>query len=188
MRSDVPSPKSRVRLQKNSHSRPQMGASRARRAERRWTDRPAGCQRMYQRRDYRGAEPIHGATTLRRRARARRTNLKAAVPAAGDVLIAGGADASNRSLASAEFFDPSSGQFFLTGSAISSRAEASATALSPSQVLLDGGFSGRASIKNFSLVLEGSALNNAEIFDETTGAFSRPARWRRRASALPRPR
>jgi Galactose oxidase, central domain len=99
-------------------------------------------------------------------------NLKAAVPAAGDVLIAGGADASNRSLASAEFFDPSSGQFFLTGSAISSRAEAAATALSASQVLLDGGFSGRASIKNFSLVLEGSALNSAEIFDETTGAFS----------------
>ena len=99
-------------------------------------------------------------------------NLKAAVPAAGDVLIAGGADASNRSLASAEFFDPSSGQFFLTGSAISSRADAAATALSPTQVLLDGGFSGRAAIKNFSLVLEGSALNNAEIFDETTGAFS----------------
>jgi hypothetical protein len=99
-------------------------------------------------------------------------NLKAAVPAAGDVLIAGGADASNRSLASAEFFDPSSGQFFLTGSAISSRADAAATALSPTQVLLDGGFSGRAAIKNFSLVLDGSALNNAEIFDETTGAFS----------------
>ena len=99
-------------------------------------------------------------------------NLKAAVPAAGDVLIAGGADASNRSLASAEFFDPSSGQFFLTGSAISSRADAAATALSPTQVLLDGGFSGRAAIKNFSLVLEGSALNNAEIFDETTGTFS----------------
>jgi Galactose oxidase, central domain len=98
--------------------------------------------------------------------------LKAAVPAAGDVLIAGGADASNRSLASAEFFDPSSGQFFLTGSAISSRADAAATTLSPTQVLLDGGFSGRAAIKNFSLVLEGSALNNAEIFDEATGAFS----------------
>jgi hypothetical protein len=99
-------------------------------------------------------------------------NLKAAVPAAGDVLIAGGADASNRSLASAEFFDPSSGQFFLTGSATSSRVDAAAAALSPTQVLLDGGFSGRAAIKNFSLVLKGSALNNAEIFDETTGAFS----------------
>ena len=99
-------------------------------------------------------------------------NLKAAIPAAGDVLIAGGADASNRSLASAEFFDPSSGQFFLTGIAMSSRADAAATALSPTQVLLDGGFSGRATIKNFSLVLEGSALNNAEMFDETTGAFS----------------
>lgn len=98
--------------------------------------------------------------------------IKAAIPAAGDVLIVGGADASNRSLASAEFFDPSSGQFVATGSAASSRAGASAAALSATQVILDGGFSGRAAIKNFSLTLVGNVLSGAEIFDEATGAFS----------------
>jgi hypothetical protein len=99
-------------------------------------------------------------------------NLKAAIPVAGDVLIAGGADASNRSLATAEFFDPSAGQFVVTGGAASSRAGASAVALSATQVMLDGGFSGVAAIKNFSLNLEGSVLSGAEIFDEATGAFS----------------
>ncbi len=99
-------------------------------------------------------------------------NLRAAIPAAGDVLIAGGVDALNRSLASAEFFDLSSGQFVPTGSASSSRAGASAAALSATQVLLDGGFSGSAAIKHFSLALEGNVLGGAEIFDEATGAFS----------------
>ena len=99
-------------------------------------------------------------------------NVGAAIPAAGDVLIAGGADASSRSLASAEFFDPSSGQFVATGSAASSRAGASAAAVSTTQVLLAGGFSGVATIKNSSLNLEGNVLSSAEIFDETTGAFS----------------
>jgi large repetitive protein len=99
-------------------------------------------------------------------------NLKAAIPAAGDVLIAGGADASNQSLASAEFFDPSAGQFVVTGMMSSRRAGASAAALSAGQVILAGGFSGGASIKNFSLALDGSVLSSAEIFDEATGAFS----------------
>ena len=99
-------------------------------------------------------------------------NLKAAIPAAGDVLIAGGADASNRSLASAEFFDPAAGQFVATGTAASSRAGASAAALSATQVIIAGGFSGSAAIKNFSLNLEGNVLSGAEIFDEATGAFS----------------
>jgi hypothetical protein len=102
--------------------------------------------------------------------------LKAAIPVAGDVLIAGGADASNRSLASAEFFDPSLGRFVATGMASSSRAGASAAALSATQVLLVGGFSGGASIRNFSLVLEGNVLSGAEIFDETTGRFSLAAK------------
>lgn len=99
-------------------------------------------------------------------------NLKAAIPAAGDVLIAGGADASNRSLASAEFFDPAAGQFVATGIAASSRASASSAALSATEVMLAGGFSGSAAIKNFSLNLEGNVLSGAEIFDEATGAFS----------------
>src|SRR5579864_1850546 len=65
-----------------------------------------------------------------------------AIPTAGDVLIAGGASASNRSLASAEFFDPASGQFFLTGPAAASRAGAIAAPIAASKVLLGGGFSG----------------------------------------------
>ncbi len=99
-------------------------------------------------------------------------NLQAAIPAGGDVLIAGGADASNQSLASAEFFDSSAGQFAVTGIMSSRRAGASAAALSAGQVILAGGFSGGASIKNFSLNLEGNVLSSAEIFDEATGAFS----------------
>jgi hypothetical protein len=99
-------------------------------------------------------------------------NLKPAIPTAGDVLIAGGADASNESIADAEFFDPSMGQFVTTGIEASSRAAISAAPLSPTQVLLPGGFSGGATIKNFSLNLEGKVLSSAESFDEVTGAFS----------------
>jgi len=99
-------------------------------------------------------------------------NVKAAIPMVGDVLIAGGVDDANQSIAAAEFFDPSSGQFVATGSAASSRAGASAAPLSPTQVLFAGGFSGIATIKNFSLDLEGKVLSSAESFDETTGTFS----------------
>ncbi len=95
-----------------------------------------------------------------------------AIPAAGDVLIAGGASASNRSLASAEFFDPSNGQFFLTGNAGASRAGAIAAPLAASKVLLGGGFSGGATIRQFSLNLDGKVIGSAEIFDRSTGAFS----------------
>jgi Galactose oxidase, central domain len=104
---------------------------------------------------------------------ARVQSVKAAVPAAGDVLIAGGADASNHSLASAEFFDPSSGQFIATGIASSSRASAAAAAFSPTQLLLAGGFSGSAVIADYSLDLNGKELGSAEVFDESSGAFSR---------------
>jgi len=99
-------------------------------------------------------------------------NLKPAIPTPGDVLIAGGADASNESIADAEFFDPSLGQFVATGIEASSRAAISAAPLSPTQVLLPGGFSGGATIKNFSLNLAGKVLSSAESFDEVTGAFS----------------
>ena len=104
--------------------------------------------------------------------RAATHNIKAAIPDAGDVLIAGGADASNRSLSPAEFFDPSSGQFIPTGSAALGRADASAASLSATQVLVGGGFNGFGAIKNFSLNLEGKVLSSAEIFDETTGMFA----------------
>ncbi len=113
-----------------------------------------------------------GSAALRGHQAAIHHLLKGAIPAAGDVLMAGGADGSNRSLAAAEFYDPTAGRFVVTGSAGSSRAGASAAALSATQVMLGGGFSGGAAIKNFSLTLEGEVLSGAEIFDEATGAFS----------------
>lgn len=113
-----------------------------------------------------------GSAASRSNPAAVQANLKAAIPAAGDVLMAGGANASNQSLASAEFFHPSTGQFVVTGIMSSRRAGASAAALSAGQVILAGGFSGGASIKNFSLNLAGNVLSSAEIFDKATGAFS----------------
>jgi hypothetical protein len=95
-----------------------------------------------------------------------------AIPSAGDVLIAGGASASNGTLATAEFFDPSTNQFFVTGHATASRAGAVAAPIFQSKVLLDGGFSGGGTIKQFSLNLDGKVLSSAETFDPVTGAFS----------------
>jgi len=76
-------------------------------------------------------------------------------------------------------FNPSSGQFVLTGIMESGRAGISAAPLSPTQVLLAGGFSGVATIKNFSLNLDGKILSSAESFDETTAYSRRPPRWAR---------
>ena len=106
--------------------------------------------------------------------RATRTlaSAKAVTAAPGDVLIAGGVGSSLRSLASAELFDPSTRQFIATGSSVQSRAGAAAAALSTVTVLLDGGFSGTAAIKHFSLGLDGNVLASAEVFDAATGAFS----------------
>ena len=124
-----------------------------------------------------------GATTSHIRKIANQ-NLKPAIPVAGDVLIAGGADASNQSIADAEFFDPSLGQFVATGIAASSRAGISAAPLSPTQVLFAGGFSGRATIKNFSLNLEGRGAGAAPNRSTRPPAHSHPpARWARRAWA-----
>lgn len=113
-------------------------------------------------------DPAGGAASVRKSS----VNQKTAIPAAGDVLIAGGASATNQSLATAEFFDPSNSQFFSTSHSEASRAGAVAAPLPASQVLLDGGFSGTAAIKQFSLNLDGNVLSSAEIFDRTSGAFS----------------
>ncbi len=97
---------------------------------------------------------------------------RVARPVAGDVLIAGGAGASLRTLAKAEFFDQTTQKFVVTGSAISNRAGGAATAISATRVLLEGGFSGNASINHFTLSLNGNVLSSAEIFDEGSGTFS----------------
>ncbi len=100
-----------------------------------------------------------------------------AIPNAGDVLIAGGADASNHSLASAEFFDPVENKFELTGTAARSRADVGAAGfasggVASGKVLFAGGFSGGASVKEYTLGLSGAVLAGAELFDQTTGAFA----------------
>jgi hypothetical protein len=106
---------------------------------------------------------------------------RGAVPATaattkGAVLIAGGVGPSLSTLASAEYFDPSSTEFVATGSAAKSRAGASAAPLpeppAPTMILLDGGFSGSAEVKHFSLGLEGLVLASAEVYDAATGVFT----------------
>jgi len=113
-------------------------------------------------------DPVGGASAMRGNS----ANAVIAIPAAGDVLIAGGSSASNKTLATAEFFDPSTGQFSATGHAFASRAGAMAAPIPDSKVLLDGGFSGGATIKQFSLNLVGKVLSSSEIFDPATGKFS----------------
>ncbi|HYM03311.1 MAG TPA: hypothetical protein VET85_10220, partial [Stellaceae bacterium] len=104
------------------------------------------------------------------------TTSKPATGTAGAVLIAGGVGPSMSTLASAEYFDPSTSNFVATGSAATSRAGASAAPLSTAEsaaaVLLDGGFSGTAAIKHFSLGLDGNVLASAEVFDGVAGSFS----------------
>jgi hypothetical protein len=118
----------------------------------------------------------HDASAAARahRSNARRTKA-AARPTVGDVLVAGGADASDQSLPSAEFFDPTAGKFVATADSAASRAGAAAAAMPASTVLLSGGFDGTASVKHFSLSLDGNVLKSAEVFDPTTGAFTSAA-------------
>ncbi|HUO03759.1 MAG TPA: kelch repeat-containing protein [Candidatus Binataceae bacterium] len=102
-------------------------------------------------------------------------NVKPAIPASGDILVAGGAtgtDASFQSLASAEFFDPSQGKFIVTGWMGSSRAIEAIAPISSSKLIVAGGATGSAGISQFTLGVQGTVLGNSEIFDESTGAFS----------------
>ncbi|MDB5107383.1 MAG: Branched-chain amino acid transporter, amino acid-binding protein [Candidatus Binatus sp.] len=99
-------------------------------------------------------------------------SVPAATPAAGDVLIAGGADGSRQTLAQTEFFDAAAGKFTVTGSSLSSRAGAIAVPITQDSVLVSGGFSGGASIRQFTLELSGKVLSSAEIFSRSSGSFT----------------
>ena len=90
-------------------------------------------------------------------------------PLAGNVLIAGGtSDESGGDVASAERYDPVTGQFTSTGAMSTPRESHSATWLSPSVV--SGALAGRV------LVAGGGAAaapsDSAEVFDPQTAAFS----------------
>ena len=79
----------------------------------------------------------------------------------GKVLVAGGQQAGNTLLASAELYDPTAGTFAATGSMQTSLSQYTATLLNDSRVLLAGGGTGT----------QGNAVATAELYD-STGATS----------------
>ena len=102
-----------------------------------------------------------------------------ALPTAGDVLIAGGAGGTRKSLNTAEFYDPTTGKFSSTGKMASTRAGFGAVAFASGalnhQVVVAGGASGRAKILGHTLRLAATALDNAEVYDPSTGKFTATA-------------
>jgi hypothetical protein len=100
----------------------------------------------------------------------------------GKVLITGGYSSdsepvSDRFLAGAELYDPSSGTFTTTGDMTAGRAGHTATPLSTGKVLITGG-------------AYGDAASTAELYDYSTGTFSltgkmNAARFAHSATLLP---
>ncbi|MGA2514420.1 MAG: kelch repeat-containing protein, partial [Candidatus Limnocylindrales bacterium] len=78
----------------------------------------------------------------------------------GRVLIAGGEDANQAVIASAELYDPKTGKFRPAGSMTTARAYHTATLLPDGSVLISGGYN---DLQN---------LASAELYDPKTGTFS----------------
>jgi len=110
------------------------------------------------------------ATGSMKATRARHSaTLIASGPLAGNVLIAGGAsDESGGDVATAELYDPTTGQFTSTGTMSTPREDHSATWLSPSVVT--------GSLAGSVLVAGGSdataSTDSAEVFNPQTATFS----------------
>jgi hypothetical protein len=121
----------------------------------------------------RTAEAIQSADTIDN------PDVVVTLPTAGDVLIAGGVGGMRKSLNSAEFYDPATGKFSLTGKMASTRAGFGAVAFASGtlnhQVVVAGGASGRAIILGHTLRLAATALNKAEVYDPSTGKFTATA-------------
>jgi hypothetical protein len=95
--------------------------------------------------------------------------LVASGPLAGNVLVAGGiSDESGGDVASAELYDPVTGQFTSTGAMSTPRESHSATWLSPSVV--SGALAGRVLIAGGAA--EGTPSDSAEVFNPQTANFS----------------
>lgn len=90
---------------------------------------------------------------------AARSNAAAVVLADGRVLVVGGSNV-NGVLNSAEFYDPSTGNFTTVGTMTASREYATATLLANGTVLVAGGYDGT------------NYLSSAEIFDPNSNTFS----------------
>jgi len=82
----------------------------------------------------------------------------------GEVLVAGGSDASGNPLSSAELYDPGTGTFTSLSSMATPRARHTATLLGNGKVLLAGGNAGTGS--SFTV------FNTAELFDPGTSIFT----------------
>jgi len=85
-----------------------------------------------------------------------RSNHTATLLPNGKVLIAGGTNANNGELASAELYDPAAGTFTATGSLTQTRSFHTATLLQNGKVLVVGG----------------NSTNSAELYDPAAGTFA----------------
>ena len=96
----------------------------------------------------------------------------------GKVLIAGGSPdqvLTQPVLASAELYDPTTGEFTPTGSMATARTDATATLLPDGRVLIAGGWGcpNRRMCSPDDTASGGGALASAELYDPATGKFSR---------------
>jgi hypothetical protein len=118
-------------------------------------------------------DPATGKFTLTGAMKATRARHSATLigsgPLAGNVLIAGGAsDEGGGDVATAELYDPTTGQFTLTGRMSTPRENHSATWLSPSVV--SGALAGSVLVAGGGVVT--AASDSAEVFNPQTATFS----------------
>jgi hypothetical protein len=108
-------------------------------------------------------DPATGVFTATGNMETPRTNGTATLLENGDVLVAGGEDASGNPVATAELFNPTTGMFSPTGSMSVARSGHTATLLTSGKVLVTGGKSSSGA--------NTTVTATAELFDTATEAF-----------------